>query len=43
MTFLVGTIFVGEGVTEMYSGFPVDLLVLLACHVSVCNSRTQWP
>lgn len=30
MTFLVGTIFVGEGVKEMYSGFPVDLLVLLA-------------
>ena len=30
MTFLVGTIFVGEGVKEMYSGFPVDLLVLLS-------------
>jgi di/tricarboxylate transporter len=29
-TFLVGTIFVGEPVKEMYSGFPVDLLVLLA-------------
>ena len=29
MTFLVGTIFVGEGVNEMYSGFPVELLVLL--------------
>jgi hypothetical protein len=30
MTFLVGTIFVREGVQEMYTGFPVDLLVLLA-------------
>jgi di/tricarboxylate transporter len=30
MTFLVGTIFVGESVMEMYSGFPVDLFVLLA-------------
>jgi di/tricarboxylate transporter len=30
MTFLVGTLFVGEGLTDMYSGFPVDLLVLLA-------------
>lgn len=30
MTFLVGAIFVGEGVKEMYGGFPVDLLVLLA-------------
>ena len=30
MTFLVGTIFAGEGVKEMYSGFPVELLVLLA-------------
>ncbi len=30
MTFLVGAIFVGENVKEMYSGFPVDLLVLLA-------------
>jgi len=30
MTFLVGAIFVGEGAKEMYSGFPVDLLVLLA-------------
>ncbi len=30
MTFLVGTIFVGENVKEMYSGFPVELLVLLA-------------
>ena len=29
MTFLVGSIFVGEGVTQMYSGFPLDLLVLL--------------
>jgi Na+/H+ antiporter NhaD/arsenite permease-like protein len=29
MTYLVGTIFVREGVKEMYSGFPVDLLVLL--------------
>jgi Na+/H+ antiporter NhaC len=30
MTFLVGTFVVGEGPREMYSGFPVDLLVLLA-------------
>jgi di/tricarboxylate transporter len=30
MTFLVGTIFVRESVKEMYSGFPVDLFVLLA-------------
>ena len=30
MTFLVGAIFVGEGVKDMYSGFPVDLFVLLA-------------
>ena len=30
MTFLVGAIFAGEDVKEMYSGFPVDLLVLLA-------------
>ena len=30
MTFLVGTIFVGESVNDMYGGFPVDLLVLLA-------------
>ena len=30
MTFLVGTICVGEGVKEMFSGFPVELLVLLA-------------
>lgn len=30
MTYLVGTLLVGEGVKEMYSGFPVDLLVLLA-------------
>ena len=29
MTFLVGTIFVGESARDMYSGFPVDLLVLL--------------
>jgi di/tricarboxylate transporter len=29
LTFLVGTLFVGEGVKEMYSGFPVDLLILL--------------
>ena len=30
MTFLVGTIFVGESPKEMYSGFPVDLFMLLA-------------
>jgi hypothetical protein len=30
MTFLIGTIFVGEGLKDMYSGFPIDLLVLLA-------------
>jgi di/tricarboxylate transporter len=29
MTFLVGTFAVGEAPKEMYSGFPVDLLVLL--------------
>lgn len=29
MSFLVGTIFVGEGPKEIYTGFPVDLLVLL--------------
>jgi di/tricarboxylate transporter len=30
MTFLVGTIFVREDLKEIYSGFPVDLFVLLA-------------
>ncbi len=30
MTFLVGTYVVGETVKDMYSGFPVDLFVLLA-------------
>src|SRR5262245_53216104 len=30
MTFIVGTIFAGEPVTQMYAGFPVDLFVLLA-------------
>jgi di/tricarboxylate transporter len=30
MTFVVGAIFVGEGVREMYTGFPVDLFVLLS-------------
>jgi di/tricarboxylate transporter len=30
MTFLVGTFRVGEGPREMFSGFPVDLFVLLA-------------
>lgn len=30
MTFLLGTIYVGEDVRSMYSGFPVDLLILLA-------------
>jgi di/tricarboxylate transporter len=30
MTFLVGSIFAGEAVRDMYGGFPVDLLVLLA-------------
>lgn len=30
MTFLIGTIFVGETPRDMYSGFPVDLFVLLA-------------
>lgn len=30
MTFLVGAIFKGEGPKDMYSGFPVDLFVLLA-------------
>jgi di/tricarboxylate transporter len=29
MTYLVGTIVVGEGVREMFGAFPVDLLVLL--------------
>jgi len=29
MTFFVSTIFVGEGTKEIYTGFPVDLLVLL--------------
>ena len=29
MTFLVGTIVVGESARDMYSGFPVDLFVLL--------------
>ena len=29
MTYLVGTIVIGEGVREMFSAFPVDLLVLL--------------
>src|SRR5262245_43907990 len=30
MTFIVGTIFKGEPVTQMFAGFPVDLFVLLA-------------
>jgi di/tricarboxylate transporter len=30
MTFLVSTIFVGEAPRQIYSGFPVDLFVLLA-------------
>jgi di/tricarboxylate transporter len=30
MTFVVGTLFAGEGVKEIYGGFPVELLVLLA-------------
>ena len=30
MTFLVGAIFVGENVKEIYSGFPVELLALMA-------------
>jgi Na+/H+ antiporter NhaD/arsenite permease-like protein len=30
MTFLVGAIFAGEKAMDMYGGFPVDLLVLLA-------------
>jgi hypothetical protein len=30
MTFLVSTIFVREDMTAVYSGFPVDLFVLLA-------------
>jgi len=29
MTYLVGTLVVGESATEMYRGFPADLLVLL--------------
>ncbi len=29
MTYLIGTLVVGESVSEMYRGFPVDLLVLL--------------
>jgi len=29
MTFLVGTIYAGESARDMYSGFPVDLLLLL--------------
>jgi di/tricarboxylate transporter len=29
-TYIVGTVFAGEGVTEIYTGFPVDLFVLLA-------------
>jgi Na+/H+ antiporter NhaC len=29
MTYLVGTMVVGESVSEMYRGFPVDLLMLL--------------
>ncbi|HKQ76384.1 MAG TPA: SLC13 family permease [Blastocatellia bacterium] len=30
MTFLVGAIFVGENAKEIYSGFPVELLALIA-------------
>jgi di/tricarboxylate transporter len=30
MTFIMGTLVVGEGVREMLAGFPVDLFVLLA-------------
>ena len=29
MTFLVGTIYAGESVRDMYAGFPIDLLLLL--------------
>ena len=47
MTFLVGTIFVGENAKDIYSGFPVDLLVLLAgvtylFGVASNNGTVEW-
>ncbi|MEX0907403.1 MAG: SLC13 family permease, partial [Gemmatimonadota bacterium] len=46
-TYVVGTLFVGESLPEMYSGFPVDLLVLLAgvtylFGVAVNNGTVEW-
>ena len=28
LTYLVSTLFAGEGLTDIYRGFPVDLLIL---------------
>ena len=47
MTFLVGTFVVGEAPREMYSGFPVELLVLLTgvtylFGVAVQNGTVRW-
>jgi Na+/H+ antiporter NhaC len=46
-TFLVGAIFVGESPSEMYGGFPVDLLVLLAgitylFGIASNNGTVEW-
>jgi len=46
-TFLVGAIFVGESPREMYGGFPVDLLVLLAgitylFGIASNNGTVEW-
>lgn len=47
MTFLVGTLFAGEGPQQMAGGFPVDLLILLAgvtylFGVAVNNGTVAW-
>jgi di/tricarboxylate transporter len=47
MTFLVGTIFVGEAARTMYSGFPVDLFLLLTgvtylFGIASRNGTVEW-
>ncbi len=47
MTFLVGTIFAGETAATMYSGFPVDLLLLLVgitylFGIASMNGTVEW-
>ena len=47
MTFLVGTVVAGEAPRDLYSGFPVDLFVLLAgvtylFGIAVQNGTVKW-